>query len=69
MKKVLKKVAEYFRKNWRLGKASTVTMLLAISMMSCGDECTECYDVTRTVYYPEFSTYSETVCYTIQCND
>jgi len=69
MKKVLKKVLEYFRKNWRLGKASTVTMVLAISMMSCGNECTECYDVTRTVYYPEFSTYSETVCYTIQCND
>ena len=34
MKKVLKKVVEYFRKNWRLGKASTVTMVLAISMMS-----------------------------------
>ena len=26
MKKVLKKVVEYFRKNWRLGKASTVTI-------------------------------------------
>jgi len=34
MKKVLKKIVEYFRSNWRLGKASTVTMLLVISMMS-----------------------------------
>ena len=38
MKKLLKKIVEYFRSNWRLGKASTVTMLLVISMMSCSKD-------------------------------
>ena len=50
-------------------KKVLLVAIAAFGLMSCGDECTECYDVTRTVYYPEFSTYTETVCYTIQCDE
>ena len=65
MKKVLKKVVEYFRKNWRLGKASTVTMVLAISMMSCSkDEIPTEEEPIGTVVLKSYSEVFDSVdCY------
>ena len=46
-----------------------VTVVLMLTLVSCELGCQECYDVTRTVYYPEFSTYVETICYEISCDE
>ena len=45
------------------------TVVLTLTLMSCElDTCTECYDITRTVYYPSFNIYTETICYEIDCD-
>ena len=68
----MNRLIKYIKRNGRLGSMHKAMMILivALTLVSCElDTCRECYDVTRTVYYPEFSTYTETVCYEISCDE
>lgn len=66
----MKKIIKYLKRNVKLGRITSAMMIIVIALLvvSCDLGCQECFDVTRVVYFPEFSTYIETVCYEIKCD-